>query len=451
MALKSKLENKLFNKLKADKKDALFLYNRIYSKIKEEYSNLRSTSAPFSLKPVFLSEIQNKRIKEATGKIVKIVKKISRLYFKDNEIQEIIDVPQRYEKLMEINPGYNIDFAIARFDLFLKGNSLKFLEFNSSPGMMGDYDLRNRLFLEERFFKEILKDYRLEYLNLKEKLLETLLECYRSWGGKKKRPNIGLLILPQIDTLDKKVFIDYFNKKGFPSFLIDPRELRYNGKNLTFKDTEIDLIYNRLVPRRLIGIENKIHPFIDAYKEGKVCLVNNFHSLIVGSKRLLWGLSSGRLDKFLTEDEIDSVKKYIPWTTILKPGGIKLRGKLINLIPYLKNHKDNFVIKPERGQGGKGVSVGKETEQKEWINTINNCLKKGKWLIQKFVAQPEEVFPEFTEKRLSFVKKKVNHNALVLNGEYVGCLTRISDSYISNISQGGGAVPTFVIKGQKKR
>jgi uncharacterized circularly permuted ATP-grasp superfamily protein len=103
-----------------------------------------------------------------------------------------------------------------------------------------------------------------------------------------------------------------------------------------------------------------------------------------------------------------------------------------------------MVLKPTHGYGGKDVFVGLDSPEDEWAGACAKAMAgETNYIAQEFVPIPEEEFPAFAP-GLVFVPKKVNINPFVLDGAYAGCMSRVSDSSIINLTRGGGQQPTFV-------
>ena len=70
-------------------------------------------------------------------------------------------------------------------------------------------------------------------------------------------------------------------------------------------------------------------------------------------------------------------------------------GESFDLIPYLRNRRDTLVIKPNDEYGGTGVTLGWETDEREWDEAIARALRERVrgWVAQERIAVRREAFP----------------------------------------------------------
>jgi len=83
------------------------------------------------LRPVFLSHEQHKLIRRASEVLLDCAERLIEQYMVDPEVRETIGLPPDEEEFARFDTGLNRQVVVARPDLFLNGDDLKFLEFNS--------------------------------------------------------------------------------------------------------------------------------------------------------------------------------------------------------------------------------------------------------------------------------------------------------------------------------
>lgn len=142
------------------------------------------------------------------------------------------------------------------------------------------------------------------------------------------------------------------------------------------------------------------------------------------------------------------MKAHLPWTRLMKETRTLFAGKEIDLVPYVAQHKDMFVLKPNSGYGGFDVTIGREVTQSVWDKVIEKT-KTSNWVVQEYLEIPNEPFPEFTP-GLRFANKNCNINFFAFDGEYAGGFVRVSSSSIINIHRGGGMVLLFYVAKQNR-
>jgi uncharacterized circularly permuted ATP-grasp superfamily protein len=117
----------------------------------------------------------------------------------------------------------------------------------------------------------------------------------------------------------------------------------------------------------------------------------------------------------------------------------------VDLLEYMRKHREELVMKPNTDYGGRNVHIGAEVDSGAWDDVIEKALK-GDWVIQRKVTIPEEPFPVITDEGLTFESRKVNINPFALGGSYGGCVSRLSTESVINVRVGGGAVPLVVVE-----
>ena len=70
------------------------------------------------------------------------------------------------------------------------------------------------------------------------------------------------------------------------------------------------------------------------------------------------------------------------------------------------------------------------------------------YVVQERIPIPEEPYPSMVDGRLQIYDRMLDTAPFVFYGDYVdGCLTRLSNDPLLNVSAGGGSsVPTFVVE-----
>ena len=121
-------------------------------------------------------------------------------------------------------------------------------------------------------------------------------------------------------------------------------------------------------------------------------------------------------------------------------------GAPIDLVPFIIEHKDELVLKPNDEYGGKGIVLGWEVDDAAWAEALRTALKDP-YIVQERVSLPSEPYPSIVDGRLLVADRMLDTAPYVVYGEYVdGCLTRLSTAALLNVTAGGGSsVPTLLV------
>jgi len=350
---------------------------------------------------------------------------------------------------------------MVRLDLFYQPETgdLQFLEFNcGDPSGLGWHDAMLDIFLQLPVMKKLDEMYVLKTDHLLDTQFAAVMLKYKEYCEKKNmtvKPDPNCAIVCKRDSTirgDFDLIVDYYNDKGCKTVFGDPRDFDYDGNRMTLKGFEIDVVYRDAL-EDFIKDEywNDSQPIINAYRDGNICFVNPVRSATGDFKTLTAIMTDDKYKSLFTMNEWKTYQETIPWTRLVQECKTTYQGEEIDLIPYSRENKDNFIIKPNTGYGGFGIVIGKEAEQKEWDETLDRGLAvDGDDAIQDFVEIPVEPFPIVEDgKFLGFKPRNVNVNFWSHAGEFAGSFVRAATGSIINVHQGGGLVPAFFVVAKK--
>lgn len=323
---------------------------------------------------------------------------------------------------------------------------MKFVEFNhDSPGGIGYADKMVEIFQRLPFMIRLSARYEIRAIPIRKLLFRALLETYHRFGGVGS-PSIGIIDWHDVKTRsDFEIIRDYFKDEGICCVIADPRELECKKGKLYWNDFAIDLVYRRVLFNELVEKVDEVAAFLKAYEDRTACFVNPFRCRLSEDKAFFELLTDEANHSIFTRTEIERINRHIPWTRKVVNRYTAFRGRRIDLCPYIIEHKDQFVLKPNHAYGGQGVAIGDETSTLEWERAVRDALQ-GSWVVQERVALPSEPFPVMVDGAIEFKDLNVNVGPYCIGGRYSGCVARVSPQSVINVTAGGGSVPTFVIK-----
>lgn len=437
--------------LLSNEKKIIEAMHRFEDKLHHSYVKYGRFTIPTFFKPHFITAKQAKLIHSVCDTIARMVDRICNLYVIDPAIKEVFGLSPEAEELIKIDPGYSRVLALSRFDCFLEGESVKFIELNGdSPAGMGYADMLEAHLFEVPELQEFFSEVHIQREARSQKVLDALLNVYEEFGGL-ETPQIAIVdwktvrTRPEFDIL--KIF---FEEKGYKTTIADPRELRYKSGKLYHGNFRIDLLYRRVIFNELLEKLRDVNDFLKAYKDRAVCVANPLRSRLAASKALLSILTNPAYDHLFSVKENEIKRLHIPWTRRVIDAENFYGGKKGYLIDFLKDEKESLVLKPADGYGAKDVTVGFETRDEDWNLAIDRALKSN-WVLQEYVTPPFMTVPVIVNHKIEFAAKKMNTGCFVFNGTYAGSLSRLSDDTVVNVSRGGGLIPTLVCESEINR
>ncbi|MCG3139615.1 MAG: hypothetical protein HDKAJFGB_00509 [Anaerolineae bacterium] len=404
------------------------------------------------LRPRFLTTEQYHFLQNAIRSVMPAFRKAYHAALADETVRAQFRLNDWEERMVAEKFGFQEPSPSARMDSFYlpEQGVVQFTEYNAEiPAAQAYTDVLSQVFYGLRVMGEFQKQYEVRPLPTRNQMLHALLDAWRQWGGT-TRPNIAILDWKEVPTYSEFVlFQEYFQAQGYAAEIVDPRACEYRNGKLTANGFEIQLVYKRvliseLVERGDLGLE---HPVIRAVRDNAVCMVNPFACKILHKKASLAVLTDERNQALFDAEEWRALQKFIPWTRVLEERKTVYNGAPIDLMPFLAQNKDEFVVKPNDEYGGKGVVLGWTVSQSEWEQLLRDRLQEPS-IVQRRVALPEEPFPSYVDDTVQIYDRMLDTDPYIWYGAFMsGSLCRLSTAALVNVTAGGGStVPTFVIE-----
>jgi hypothetical protein len=276
-----------------------------------------------------------------------------------------------------------------------------------------------------------------------------LLDSWYRFRGARTAPSIAIVDWDDVPTLSEFILSrDYFRAMGFNCVITTPDALRYEqGRLKDAEGTPIDLIYKRVLIHELVEERGLDHPLVRAVVAGAVCLVNPFSCKPLHKKASLAVLSDERNASCFDTAQRAAIARHVPWTRVVEERQTLIDGASIDLLPWIADHRDELVLKPNDDYGGAGIVLGWEATADAWSAAVARATAEP-YIVQRRIALPRESFPAIADGQLVFDDRIVDTAPFCWQGAFAdGLLSRISTSTLVNVTAGGGStVPTFVVE-----
>lgn len=431
-----------------------FFSNPEFIKYAEKFtggkSDIHAGFLPTVLKPRFVTDGQEKIMKDSTEIIIACLRKIEEaLKNGDKALQKFMGLSDEEITVLNYPRKYNWSLPFIRIDATLVDKVFKVIEINLNyPGGPGVVNELEGKFSALSTMKKLSKLVKIRpHRQVNQALLKTLTQCYKKSGFKNTKPNILILRWSDYDfTLDTDNLALYFAKQGYETKIADPRDVKYDGKNLIVGNFKANLILRWIDLDIFLERQNGCKDFVKAVKEGKIVLMNPLSSGAMAAKTAFAVMTNREFDYLFNKAEIKVLRKYVPWTYLF--GNLKVeikKGQKVNLVNYAKQNKDELVLKPVIGTFGKNVFIGKGISKREWEKVIKQALK-GRYILQERVPLLKEEFPIIKDGKLIFEKKNVDVAILMFGEKYFCPVSRCAPGFIINAYQGGVLVLDYIIK-----
>ena len=399
-------------------------------------------------RPAFLSAAQFRLVRDTSQVLLDCAERVIARIHDDPALQEQIPVGPGEWELLRPCRGLKRQQVIARPDAFLMEDSVKYLEFNAeSPAAVAWTDAFEQSFRELAPMRELPWARSIPVSRCQQLLVDALLGAARAYGCREV-PNVAVVDWRNVPTISEHhLVVDCFRARGVPAQVVDPLELELRGDELWGNGHRIDLVYRRVILGELLARRTEPGPaaLLEALRRDLVCIVNPFITRVPGSKAFMSLLSHPRNEHVFTPEQIEVIRRVVPWTRVLGSVPSSFRGDRGDLLELVRIHKDHLVIKPTYSYGGKGVSIGPDTDASTWDAIIDKAADEpGDWTVQEYVTIPEEHYPVF-DPDFRTTSLKCNLNPYLFGGRYAGAIVRLSRSSVINVSAGGGVIPALTL------
>lgn len=395
------------------------------------------------LRPHFLRRPDWLRLRDDGGRLLRLAERVARHAFGGDAdvLFDFLGLPEAERHWMRLDPGPP-DVLLSRLDAFMGPEGPRFIEINSdAPAGIGYGDRMADVFTRLPPFREFQSRHRLAY----HPSLPATVDAVLSVPTRTATPRVAIVDFADVKTRgDQLILQRAFEERGVRCVLADPRQMDLHDGWLWAGSERVDLVYRRALLPELLEKKDEVAPLLRAYDSRVAVFVNSFRCRFSEDKVFFALLTDEAFASLMTAKEKALVDRCVPWTRRVAERHTRRGGREVDLLPHVVEHRDELVLKPAHGYGGREVLIGSETAGAEWERAVQAaCL--GPWVVQERVAIPEEVFPVCEGGTLAFKSFKVNANPFYAGGAEVGAVARASAGTVINVSAGGGSVPVFVL------
>lgn len=399
---------------------------------------------PATLKPHFLPQPLVRKWARAAERLVALINRISPLVRAHDELYQCLGLPAELRRYIDVDPGYEPMAIICRPDGIYDGEALQLLEVNADcPAGVGRDDQLEQLVLSLFPMTELRERWQLRGGTRVQGLLDALLGAYRAWGGTKSHPRIAMVGWREDkNNHDRLSALAEFERQGYPSLLIDPRELSLREGRLWGRGEPIDIVNRRLMLHVFHERPDDLAVLLRAYESGAVCMAAPLSVEVATSKALLALLHSPAFQPQLREDERALLAEFVPPSFVVeKSHQTRLRAE-----------QRSFILKPANGYAGKGVTFGGECDAPTWNALLDRIFaSRETWIAQHYIPAATYEIVEAVAGRPHPKTLNVIWSPWIQGGSFNGITVRGSSSWCVNITGGGCCLPGLAYEGIESR
>lgn len=414
-------------------------YLETLEKVKNSTAMYKGKPVPFLYMPKFYTEKDLETFTKLTSTLMGIIRKIIDKYIADTNFRKKFGFSKLLEDLILTEHGYNAKVPMARIDIFYKDDgSFKFCELNAdgSSAMNEDREL-GRVLSESIPFKEMNKKYYIKPFELFDSWVKECISIFREFDSEVQNPNVAIVDFNDTGSPNEfRIFKDSFERNGYKAKIVDPRDLKYRNGKLYSDDMRVDIVYRRLVTRDLIERAHEIPDFIQAARDGKVCIVGPIKSQIIHNKVIFKVLHDKDTMEFLTDTEKEFIKKHIPLTAKFEGDDFDFNNLIVN--------KDEYILKPSDLYASRGVYAGRDFSAEKWKEKLLECHGKD-YLIQEYYTPNKSDLVEFDQGKMNISKFNNITGIYMYNEKLYGLYSRVGKNPIISGLHDCYTLPTFIV------
>ena len=404
------------------------------------------------LRPRFVRSAEYDALRAMSAELLGAFRVIGDLAFTDSALRAQFRLTDWEETLLTAAPRLDVLAPLSRLDAFIDpaDGVPRITEYNGETPAGGGYgDALTDIFQALPAMRPFVERWVVRPLPNRPNILNVLLETWHRFRGVRTLPVIAIVDWGDVPTTSEfRLCQEYFEAMGITCVITEPDALTYAGGRLRDEHgTGIDLIYKRVLIHELVQHGGLDHPMVRAVVDGAVCLVNPFSCKPLHKKASLAVLSDERNAGLFTASQRAAIARHVPWTRVIEERSTTVDGATIELMPWILEHRDELVLKPNDDYGGAGIVLGWEVDDTTWHAAVTRG-QAAPSIVQRKIALPREPFPAIIGGRLAIDDRIVDTAPFCYHGAWMdGLLTRISTSTLVNVTAGGGStVPTFVVE-----
>lgn len=291
---------------------------------------------------------------------------------------------------------------LGRADLVRTPSGFQVVEFNTSSSLGSlEFGELCRAMLSDPAFRDFAAREGLGYADPLSLMAETLLAATGMAPG--TRPVLALVKWVRSPVnVDASLFTELMTEAGFTLVPCTVDQLVHRDGALYADGTRVDAVYRTFLLKTAAedpDAPRLLAPLADAVEDGAARLFSPLNADLAGTKSCMAMLSDERNRWAFTPGERDVIDRVLPWTRSLRGAGgaagsaaeTEADGARVPLVPYVREHREELVLKPSVGHAGRGVVAGWMVSQEEWESQLDAALS-GNYIVQRRATSVAERF-----------------------------------------------------------
>jgi hypothetical protein len=249
---------------------------------------------------------------------------------------------------------------------------------------------------------------------------------------------------------EQRRLVEYYRRRhGIELLHADPSELRLAGGEAYCGDERVDLVYRDYSVLDLVELEAggvDVSPMRTLFRENRV--VSSIAAEL--DQKSCWEVFTDPelAGKYFGEEERRVFRHHVLWTRVLAERRTTLPGgELGDLLEFGRRERDWLVLKPSRGYGGEGVTIGQTLTQGEWEAALDAALAdEERWVLQRLAPIPALEVPALSADGTLQPEPFYHVMGFASGPGGIAVLARASQRQVVNVAQRGGMAAVMLVE-----
>jgi hypothetical protein len=433
--------------------------------LQERKKALKLDGGPLSpvLRPHFLSNRDYVALTKASETLLSAIERMQQLALATPSLMARMQLLPAERMLASIEPGYKSFDVTGTLHVqmnagvnsssngALKNGALRFGSHSAAaPAGVVYGEAISDLYYEAPPVKEFRKKFKLKKLGGTKPLLVAMLKAYKDFGGRQKKPNIAIVEFRQPHSVasdENALLAEFFTREGYPTEVISPDQIEYRNNSLRRGEFNIDLVYRQVRLQEFLVRFDLNHPFMRAYKDRAVCMVNSFRAEM-GSKMALFDLlTDDAVTAKFPAAERKAIKDYVPWTRVVQAAKTTHKNHTVDLPDFVMKHRAKLVLRPNDDSPEVHPVRGADVTELGWEKALRQAMRTP-FVVQEVSEPARAVFPMLQYGSLMLKEMLVDIQPHAFLGAVHGCSSWLEVAGASSFSTLTGLAPTFLLEGK---
>jgi len=399
------------------------------------------------VRPHFLSRRQYTNLVAASEALSSAIERLRAMLLESPQMMARLSLLPAERMLASVDPGYAAPTVAGLIETQVNNGSLHVTgpQADLPYGVLYGEALAD-LFQDAPPLKEVRKLFKLTRPVGAKPLVASLQKAWKQFGGT-ALPRVAVIEFRQpystFETHEYGLLVERLRAEGLEAETVSPDQLDYRNGTLRRGDFVIDLVYRGVRAHEFLLRYDLTHPLVRAYREHKVCVVNNFRTEMTRKRALLALLSEESQNGAFPAAERKAIEETVPWTRIVAPGKTTYGGQSVDLVEFTLKNRERLALRPNEDSSELHATEGSAVDSGAWERALRLALRNP-FVVEERVQAREVSFPVEEDGGISFRNLRVDVAPHAFLGKVQGCSTRVSSV------QGGytvlaGLAPTLIL------